>query len=402
MKKSLIFVLLVITGLAAEAQNTYHEITLPGLMKKYQQNASNMVIVDVRTEGERYDTLSRFKSGNIGHIKGVVHIEVSDLNNPESIKQLEQYKDKEVYLICSHSYRSRNASNILTRNGFKNVNNVQGGMTEWYRRYEDLLPYRDALETSVKYKNISSAQLYELFSGNKNFLLIGINIVPHTFFDSTTQKYLSYFPVFKKAAYFNDNDSAKILELVKKNPGKPVVLFNNYSTGAPEIAGYLLDEGVKDVQYLVGGASYFFEYLANKNQLAKTKSLLSAKNSISFITPPYYCNQSKGSQLIDLRHDTLFNKVNRGIKNDFTRLKNSTNFPFYKTAADFEKAYPDKKAKYVLVSRNGQEGIELAEQLSKNGYNIQWMMGGIQRFDWYTINDENFSCAGDLLKAGAN
>jgi rhodanese-related sulfurtransferase len=398
MKKCFTLLSLFIAAFAAQAQNTYNEISLPQLMKKYQQNASNMVIVDVRSDGERFDSARRYQAGNIGHIKGVVHIDVQELNsNPESIKQLDAYKDKEVYLICSHSYRSRNASNILTKNGFKNVNNVQGGMTEWYRRYEDLLPYRSSLETSVKYTNISSAQLYEMLSGNNDFLLIGVNINPVTWFDSATNKYLQYFPTFKKALFFNDRDSAKILELARKSAGKPIVLFSNYGMGGAEMAPYLVSEGITNVQFVVGGVNYFLEYLSNKNQLSRAKNLLIAKNAISFITPTYYCSQT-GAVIVDIRHDTLFNKPTHGMKNDFTHLKNAVNFPFFKTAAEFEKAYPDKKATYILVSRNGQEGIDLAEQLSKNGYTIQWMLGGIGRFDWYSTNTEGLSCAGELIR----
>src|SRR5690242_237899 len=144
MKKSFAFLLLYLLAQTVSAQQVYKEITLPELMKKYQQDKSNMVIVDVRSDGEYYDSASRFKNGNIGRIKGIQHLDVSELmKGPENLKPLERFRDKEVYLICSHSYRSRNASNILLQNGFKNVNNVQGGMTEWYRRYEDLEPYRN-------------------------------------------------------------------------------------------------------------------------------------------------------------------------------------------------------------------------------------------------------------------
>lgn len=400
MKKLLPLLLLAVTLLEAKAQNTYNEITLPALMKKRSENASNVVIVDVRSNGEYYDSASRFKSQNIGRIKDVLHIEVQDMEKPESLKQLEPYKDKEIYLICSHSFRSRNASNALTRNGFKNVNNVQGGMTEWYRRYEDLLPYRSALETSVKYKNVSSAQLYELLARNNNLLLIGINITPRTFFDSATAKYLSYIPTFKKAAFYNDSDSAKILELAKKNGGRPIVLFNNYSSGAAEIADYLSAQGIPNVQYLVGGASYFLEFLANKNLLSKSASMIVANHNLRFITPAYYCNQLAGKSnivIVDLRHDSLFTKSTRGIKKDYTKLEASTNFPFTKTAEEFGQAFPDRKKEYVFISRNGAEAIELAEKISKKGYTINWMIGGFLRYDWYTINVETFNCREHLL-----
>src|SRR5258705_4882218 len=129
MTKKSVFALfsLLAFALTAGAQNTYNEITLPELMKKKHNGDNNMVIVDVRSKGEYYDTVSRGKQSNIGRIKGAINIPVQELQqNPDAVKQLDAYKDKEIYLICSHSYRSRSASNALLRNGFTHVNNVQG------------------------------------------------------------------------------------------------------------------------------------------------------------------------------------------------------------------------------------------------------------------------------------
>ena len=47
------------------------------------------------------------------------------------MNELEKYKDKEIVVYCSHSRRSPRASYILTRNGFKNVTNMLGGMSVW-------------------------------------------------------------------------------------------------------------------------------------------------------------------------------------------------------------------------------------------------------------------------------
>lgn len=402
MKKSFAFLLCYLLIQSASAQQAYHEITLPELMKKYQQDKSNIVIVDVRSDGEYYDSASRFKNGNIGRIKGVQHIDVSELmKGAENVKPLEQFKDKEVYLICSHSYRSRTASNILLQNGFKNVNNVQGGMTEWYRRYEDLAPYRNALETSVRYTNISPAQLFNLYQKNSEFQLVGINIIPRYFYDSASQRLLNIFPSFKKSVYFNTSDSAKVLEYAKKNSGSPIILFTGYSNGAAEMADFLVSQGIPNVQYLVGGINYFMEYISNKNLMAEAGPSLDTKNAIRFISAGYYCDQMANKYrtvIIDLRHDTLFNKVNDGIKSDYTHLKNSVNFPYGKGGAEFEKAFPDKAPQYILVSRFGPEGIELADELAKKGYHINWLLGGIARFDWYTINVETFHCSDLLLR----
>ncbi len=41
----------------------------------------------------------------------------------------------------------------------------------------------------------------------------------------------------------------------------------------------------------------------------------------------------------------------------------------------------DKKANYVFISENGIDGLELADSLTKKGYKISWIMGGMQRWE---------------------
>ena len=53
----------------ANAQNNYNEVTLPELMKKLQQKDTNMIIVDVRTHGEYYDTSSSTSNRISGILK---------------------------------------------------------------------------------------------------------------------------------------------------------------------------------------------------------------------------------------------------------------------------------------------------------------------------------------------
>jgi rhodanese-related sulfurtransferase len=386
-----------------KAQDNYNEISLPELMKKKQQGDNNVVIVDVRTRGEYHDTVSRGRQSNIGKIKGAVNIPLQELQqNPDAIKQFDAYKDKDIYLLCSHSYRSRTVSNLLLKNGFTNVNNVRGGMTEWYRRSDELLPYRDAfLETSIPYKNISAAQVADHLFAGKKILLIGIASTPRFAFDSATIKFYQYFPAFKDAVYFAVADSLKILETVNGQKNQQVVLFNTVNNGAAELAGWLVQKGITDVSYLVGGTYYFYEYIRNKELDKKAAKFINQKSAIDFISSVNYCKKTSSKnnmQLIDLRHDTLFNKVTDGIKNDYRQVKNSVNFFADKGVDAFVQAFPDKKKEYVLASLNGTTGLELADALTKKGYKISWLMGGLQRLEWYTINMEDFNCSDILVK----
>lgn len=380
--------------LLAKSQNTYNEISLPELMKK-KQSDKNIVIVDVRTKGEYYDT-SRNKQVNIGRIRGAINIVFGDLQrNPDAIKQLDAYKDKDVYLICSHSYRSRSASNILLKNGFNKVNNVRGGMTDWYRRYDEMSPYMDEfLEKEVIYNNLAPSQLLnKLFTGKK-ILLIGIRNNPRYWYDSFNLKLFRYYPLPNKTIFYNYADSLTILEEAQKDKERSVILFNMVNSGAAELAEWLTQKGVQNVSYLVGGASLFYEYVSNKQMPGKTDKFFSIQSGIHFITAINYCAvaDNKNVQLIDVRHDTLFNKVNQGTKHDYKHLKNALNFFSGKGTQAFEKEFPDKNKDYILISANDTDGLEFADALTRLGYKISWMIGGLGDWEWYMNNVEDFKC----------
>ena len=59
--------------------------------------------------------------------------------------------------------------------------------------------------------------------------------------------------------------------------------------------------------------------------------------------------------------------------------------------------FPDKKTEYVFVSENGIDGLELADEITKKGYKINWIIGGMQRWEWYMNNVETFKCMDYLV-----
>jgi rhodanese-related sulfurtransferase len=400
-KQTAFLPVLLAISFIADSQKIYNEITLPELMKKKQSGDKNMVIVDVRTKGEYHDTTSRGKQSNIGHIKGAINITLQDLQqNPDAVKQLDEYRDKDIYLICSHSYRSRSASRILLNNGFTHVNNVQGGMTEWYRRYDELAPYRNEfLEKGIVYNNISPSELLSQLTSGKNVLLVGIRNTPRAWFDTFNLKLYRYYPIFKQIVYFSYADSSKILEEALKDKNRPVVLFNLVNTGAAELAEWLTLKGLQNASYLVGGLNLFYEFTSNKQTSGKTDKLFTAQSSIRFVTPVIYCNMTGNNnvQMIDLRHDSLFNKINDGVKHDYKHLKNALNFFAAKGSSQFEQEFPDKKKEYVFISDN-VDGLPLADELTKKGYKISWMIGGLDRWEWYMNNVEDFKCNDSLVE----
>ncbi|HYJ38278.1 MAG TPA: rhodanese-like domain-containing protein [Chitinophagaceae bacterium] len=95
----------------------------PSALCDYIQKNPNVVLLDVRTK-EEFEGKS---NPSYGTIKNAINLPIQVLES--QISTLEQYKDKEIIVYCSHSRRSPRASYILTQNGFLNVTNMAGGMS---------------------------------------------------------------------------------------------------------------------------------------------------------------------------------------------------------------------------------------------------------------------------------
>ncbi|MBL7845742.1 MAG: MBL fold metallo-hydrolase [Cyclobacteriaceae bacterium] len=93
-------------------------ISEPELKQIMQSNHTQYV--DLRGEAE-------YKSG---HIKGADHVFVGTLEkNLDKVK-----KDQQVVIFCQAGDRSSIGYSILARNGYKNIKNYSGGMSEWINK----------------------------------------------------------------------------------------------------------------------------------------------------------------------------------------------------------------------------------------------------------------------------
>lgn len=396
-KYSITALLLQLISCWAISQNNYQEISLPELMKNIMHGEKDYLILDVRTKGEYHDSLTSGKHLNIGRIKGAINIPLQDLQrDSNALKTLDAHKDKNIYVICSHSYRSRTISNLLLRNGFTKITNVQGGMSEWYRDFDGLKPFAPVmLEKNIPYPNISPAELFEKMKKKEEIVFIGFKNAPRGFFDTIITKLYNYFPDFKNTIYFRAVDSAAVLNKARELQGKTIVTFNTIGMGGGEMAAWLTQNHIPHVNYLVGNLAGFFEYMANYQDAEKKEKYFTVKSGIEFYSGLSLCRaleKNKAIRLVDLRHDTLFAKTTTGTKISYKKLKGAVNFPFYKTAEEFASQFPDKSKEYVLLGQQNYVGIELANELVKKGYKVGWLIGGNERWEWYTNNIPAFSC----------
>ncbi len=102
-------------------EQSYVNITPVQAFEKLKKD-KNVLLLDVRTPEE-------FEQG---HISGALNIPVQELES--RIGELEKYKNSEIVVYCRSGNRSRRASEILVRNGFKKVYNLVGGIIEWKKQ----------------------------------------------------------------------------------------------------------------------------------------------------------------------------------------------------------------------------------------------------------------------------
>jgi NADPH-dependent 2,4-dienoyl-CoA reductase/sulfur reductase-like enzyme/rhodanese-related sulfurtransferase/TusA-related sulfurtransferase len=98
------------------------EISATELYDRIGTGDSPSLVVDVRTPSEYRQT---------GYIKDSKLIPLGELMR--DLGKLEQYKDKEVVVLCAVGGRSYMAAQLLAREGFKDVRNLVGGIKSWIR-----------------------------------------------------------------------------------------------------------------------------------------------------------------------------------------------------------------------------------------------------------------------------
>jgi rhodanese-related sulfurtransferase len=81
------------------------------------------VLLDVRTK-EEFEGMA---DPDFGTLKNAINIPIDEIGG--RLDELTKYKSRDIIVFCSHSHRSPQVSYLLTQKGFKNVTNMNGGMS---------------------------------------------------------------------------------------------------------------------------------------------------------------------------------------------------------------------------------------------------------------------------------
>ena len=121
-------------------------------------NDTDIIILDVRTSEEI----------NAGYIPNSTFIDYYDKNFENKINLID--RSKKIYTLCKSGGRSVKAAEILSKNGFRNVYNLEGGFMRWKANkmpYDINIVNNDSSNTDL----ISEISLDSLIKNNTNTLI---------------------------------------------------------------------------------------------------------------------------------------------------------------------------------------------------------------------------------------
>ena len=121
-------------------------------------NDTDIIILDVRTSEEI----------NAGYIPNSTFIDYYDKNFENKINLID--RSKKIYTLCKSGGRSVKVAEILSKNGFRNVYNLEGGFMRWKA---NKMPYDINLvnNDSSNSDSISEKSLDSLIKNNTNTLI---------------------------------------------------------------------------------------------------------------------------------------------------------------------------------------------------------------------------------------
>jgi rhodanese-related sulfurtransferase len=392
----IISIALLLTATIANAQfkadNVKYTNVFPEELCKTLMANQGYTLLDVRSQGEVDDTSSS-ESLNIGHIKNAMHIDIRQL--PQRWKELLAYKDKPLFIYCSHSQRSRRASRLLADSGFTKVYNINGGLTNFYNQGIESSPCAGLeIVTTVPYKIMSAK---EFASNGRQGKYYVIDLRSDSIFKGIGAEKT------KAEGHFNEAVNIpfeKFSTLTSFDiPSRSVLLVDEYGNESPKAAKILIDKGYKDVSILFDGMDAWVDYTTNTGDKPIVKwtrnisyNLLPAEDFNKMITA------KKEFALIDVRSKDEFNNSSKNYWQNIGQVKGAINIPFAELHAS--NSLPKSKDTPVIIyGFNSQPDIfESAKWLKDQGYkNVSILQGGIWNLRWTSHNIKGKGYLNDLV-----
>ncbi len=358
------------------------------------QKQPGYILLDVRSKGEYEDT--SMMGMNIGRFKDAKNINVRELG--QHIAELAAYKDKPVFVYCSHSQRSRRASKILADSGFVNVININGGMTglrQLPANTNECL-YK-LLDTKNEYTLISPSDLCQSMTRDaNNTFLLDVR-------DDSSYKHISTdakanaYGIFRHSVHISlaDLEAGKGKIPIEKN----IVIVDLFGDDAEKAAKLLKQKNYKNVSVLLEGIDRILG--SNKKELScmQTDYISPVKyNIMSAQELKWVVDASDNYVFLDIRTAEEYGNKHKNYWQNIGHLTNAINIPLTSLKTSLTTIAADKE-KTVIIYGFGSStaSYEAADILMANGFTkINVLQGGIFNVGWTAANIKGYSSLAQL------
>ncbi|MFN8346742.1 MAG: rhodanese-like domain-containing protein [Spirosomataceae bacterium] len=358
---------------------------LPAALRK----SPNALLLDVRSAGEFSDT-SQYAGLNIGHFKGAKNINVRELS--QRIGEISDYKNKPVFVYCSHSQRSRVSSKILIDSGFVNVVNVNGGMSKYHLiKNESTKGLNEMYETANAFKLLSPKNAYQLMTKKEVFVL---DIRSDSVFRRISKSEIfNAFGQLKGAVNVPFSELAASLSKIPRN--KPVLIVDNFGNENIKAAQLLTQQRYEQVYVLFNGMDAWVS--ETKKEFPQKEKLWMHPQTYSLLSPEEFAEKADvGADrlLLDIRStDEFTNREKKLTYRNRGHIQNAVNIPSAVLNTRWSEVASFKNKEVIVYGfANDPEAYEAAKLLTDNGFSkVKVLIGGLWNIRWKAANLKGLS-----------
>jgi rhodanese-related sulfurtransferase len=378
-----------------KSDNKKYTTVYPQDLCKTLQANPGFILLDVRSQGEYDDTLSSSQSLNIGHIENSKHIDIRQL--PDRWKELLVYREKPVFIYCSHSQRSRRASRLLSDSGFTRIFNVNEGLTGFYIdgiSNENCKNYK--IVSNLPYKIISPRQLVHDMLQHELYTFLDIR-------EDSAYNSRAASAVLNIQGRFRDALHLPFSEFPEKassiSTKKNILLIDSYGDESPKAAKYLLEHGYKNVSILFNGMDEWVDYMASATEKPPVEWMPGVNYQI--ISPATFYDmlqRKKTLTIIDVRDKDEFNNQSKTAWRNIGNIINSINIPATEIETSMGSLAIKDSSIVIVGSVNNDYVYAAANTLQQSGYkNIYVLRGGIWNLRWLAHNQKGREMLNELV-----
>jgi rhodanese-related sulfurtransferase len=365
--------------------NVLFRTVFPQDLCKALEKNHGYLLLDVRSPGEYNDTSS--STGlNLGHLDGAMNIDIRQIGG--RLNEIAAYKNKPVFVYCSHSQRSRRVSKMLADSGFTNVNNINGGMTA-IRSMDEMQSacIRSMIVSSNSYSVVAPATVCNKLSKNSNAIYL-LDVRPDSAWDHiAANPKLNAYGYLKGTTHIALSNLKSKLNEIPRN--KEIIVTDLFGGDAALAAQLLRQSEFEHVSVMLEGIDRWIQFAQPGSNCNKDLYIKAVPYDIMGTTEfSVYYPSIKNALVLDIRSNEEFENRHSDSYRNIGRIKNAVHIPSSEISNRLKEIEAYKSSPVILYAFSGSpDTYAVANLLAANGFkDIKVLAGGLFNLRWTASN----------------